>query len=343
MTPLFALDDLDAFRSSEFQTSLLVGAAALVLGALCISRRRAPGAGLLLGSVVVLAWLVADAVALDTPTRVVVGVVLLFAAGLGHDLWGLPLTLAIALASVGAWVLSDGGDYVDVSPAAALLLVVTVGAAVTAFAYIEQTAAVVLPVLVLALVGCYLTLPDTEAAVVALGAVAPLVLIAWPNVPLNLGASSSFALSGLFVHTSATGWGGRESAVVGSVGSLGVMISAPVAFHLVERVRWFWSQRDERALFLAIVLGLHAALVLLCSRVAGLRDSTAAAVVIAVVTLAAGCGALVGVAWLMERRDERQNAVIDLREPAASDAPANDGDRNLGKDVPGALADKPWE
>ena len=67
---------------------------------------------------------------------------------------------------------------------------------------------VLLPV---SLLGVYATVPDTEMALVALGAALPLSLLGWPVALASWGRAGAWAVAGSLVWVTASGGVGRAS------------------------------------------------------------------------------------------------------------------------------------
>jgi hypothetical protein len=109
-------------------------------------------------------------------------------------------------------------------------------------------------------VGVYVCVPDTETAVVLVGALlVGLVWIAVPRARASVGAS---ALTGLFAWVAVDGGAGRPGSVIGGVACLGVLLLLP----LVGRPR-------PTARAWAVLLVVQVALVAYESRVAGAESS----------------------------------------------------------------------
>jgi hypothetical protein len=117
--------------------------------------------------------------------------------------------------------------------------------------------------------GVYTTVPDTERALVLLGAAgaAALLCAVWLR-DSRLGSSGAAVSCTLVVLLAVVDGWARPSAVVGAVGCLGLLVIAPVV-----------TARDLHELWLPMI-GLQLVLVAVCSRVAGLRDEGAVAVAI---------------------------------------------------------------
>jgi hypothetical protein len=139
--------------------------------------------------------------------------------------------------------------------------------------------------LAITLFGVYATVPDTEQALVVLGASLPLVLpgaIGWPRALSSLGSAGAFGAVGLLAWTIGAGGAARPSSIVGGLACLGLFVVEPVGRGLARgRSRILGAVPDRRFRALAAVAAGHLALVYVCARVAGLRDTVAAAAWIA--------------------------------------------------------------
>lgn len=281
---------LEAFRSAEFNAGTRSGLVALLIGVVVTLAWRAsdgfggvPIGGLLLSGAVVgglgstgllpetlvlglaalaIAGLIADV--LDTSPLIhaallVPGALLVATkAQLPLDLW-LRSTVTVGIVA-GAVLLSDfdsrWGDY----GAGNLLLVITAG-------------------------GLYATVPDTEQALVLLGAALMLAPLGTSLIGVSLGPGGSSAIVGVLAWTAAAGGYHRPSAVVAGIASLGVLAVEPAAGWLSGRIGgpfdWVPTRRGAVAVMFAVQLGL----VLLVSRVAGLQESLRVCALVATLVL----------------------------------------------------------
>jgi hypothetical protein len=138
--------------------------------------------------------------------------------------------------------------------------------------------------------GVFVSVPDTEQAAALLGASLPLAVCGWPLGRARLGAPGAPAATALLIWVVAVGGRGREPAIVGAVGCLGLLVTLPAG-------RWLAGRTDRRpaalrrpgAHALALVL-VQLAVVTLAARVAGVSADLAVAAVVTAVTL---LGALV--------------------------------------------------
>ena len=132
--------------------------------------------------------------------------------------------------------------------------------------------------------GLFYTLPDPEEAAILLGVSLPLALLATPPVRRAYGPAGSWVVAGLFVWAVAAGGYGRASAVFGGIACLSLFLSAPIA----DLVR---PHRDPPSRGGALI-AVHAIIVLLAARVAGLQDNGVSAVAIAIAVIAGGATAV---------------------------------------------------
>jgi hypothetical protein len=124
-----------------------------------------------------------------------------------------------------------------------------------------------LPVLfAITAVGMYYTLPDTEESLVLMGVLLPMAATAWLLRVRSLGAGGVRIAVAICAWTVAAGGVWRDTAIIGGIGSLGVIAGAPVAPYLNLRVRPIAMPSTWR---LPAVSAIHLAAVYVASRVAG--------------------------------------------------------------------------
>jgi hypothetical protein len=272
----------------ETAAGLMFGLVAVAAGlAVATTRRDTRG-------IAVVGLLFAAAVALGLrqtlglPGGLAVGLVTLAGAGLAADL---PVAgpLAPVLAVVGAWlVVTRSGLAAD----SGLLLLVGVAIVVGGFLLADFDARWrrhgLGPVLVaISVVGIYTTVPDTEQAMVALGAALPLAFLGWPWPLGSLGRAGAYAAIGALLWVVAAGGVGRGSSVVGGIACLGLLVVEPTA-RLLDPGRGSVLECLPRGRWGAVAAAtLHLGLVYVAARVAGLRSTVAEAAVIASALLAA--------------------------------------------------------
>jgi hypothetical protein len=82
--------------------------------------------------------------------------------------------------------------------------------------------------LLISVVGAYLTVPDTRMLVVLCGVAVPLALLSFPQPLAGLGPAGSAAIAGLFCWVVTVSARTDEAAVVGGLATLGLLIAEPV-------------------------------------------------------------------------------------------------------------------
>jgi hypothetical protein len=143
----------------------------------------------------------------------------------------------------------------------------------------------------LALGGMYGTVPDTELTRFALGAAAPVVLLAWPFPLARLGRGGALAAVGLFLWIATVDGAARPGSIVGAAACLGVLVVEPVG-------RWWASRGDDgtRCAPAPVVIAVQLVVVYFCSRIAGFQQNGAAAALLAVPALAVAGAVLAAIA-----------------------------------------------
>lgn len=279
-----------------FATGLLTGSLALAAGALVIllwPRSSQPSvvplAGLLLAG--------AGALALrdqgQLPGGLGLGLFLLalagFSAGVAARTPVAPAAVHAVLAAPGAWLLTGAADLDGTWPPLLLVGAIALGGALTGAADHSYRKLALGPVLSLvSLAGVYTTVPDTERALVVLGAAVPLAVLGWPLALATLGRAGASATVGLLAWVAVTDGSARPGSVVGAIACLGILLVEPVARTLRGQEPPDPSpdaavvDRDPAGWRLAMpVILAHLALVAVAARVAGLRtdalESTAIA------------------------------------------------------------------
>lgn len=277
-------DTVAALTSPEVLRGLTAGFAALAVGLVIVvvwRRKRdtlVPIVGLLLAAAAGGVLIAGQ----DPPDGLGFGLALLAFGGALCQLVRLELALTAALAVPGAWLVAGAIEPLGSVWVSWLLFgfVVLGGALVSDLDlhYAERGYGPIL--LVISLAGMFATLPDTEEILVVFGAALPLVLLAWPKAYAFLGAIGIFPTLGLLAWVIAVGARGRESAVIGAVACLGLLVIEPVVRRwrgatVLDRLPAGWSKT-------LVVIGAQAIVVLVAARVVGLRDNAETALVIAI-------------------------------------------------------------
>jgi hypothetical protein len=153
-----------------------------------------------------------------------------------------------------------------------LAFVTVIAAGPAAAAFDRHSPSFTFGLLAISALGAYATVPDTEQARALVGGLLPVGLVAlgFRRVPESSGPTMGVAL---LAWVALVGGVGRPGSVVGAIGCLGVLALGPLA------------RRNAPALVVAV----HVLIVVVASRVAGLRHSawTAAAVLLPVMLIAA--------------------------------------------------------
>jgi hypothetical protein len=288
---------LAPFEEPSFQSGIRFGLVALAVGVLCglVWRRRwsspSPVAGLLLAAAAV--------VTLDEVGRLDEGLIMALAAlgvaGLITDAYPPARPALVLLALPGAGILASSVVARQSWAPVAVGLVAALGGALVATFDLEWRAQPLGPALMaVSVAGVFVTVPETAEALPVFGVAIPLALLGWPLSLARLGAGGSLAATGLLAWTVAQGGTFRDSALVGGLACLGLLVALPVGTALVRRtLRQARSDPWPPVLIALAVVGVHLVVVALVARVAGLRDDLGSAVIIAgvVLTLAVVAGA----------------------------------------------------
>lgn len=270
---------LDAVSSPEFLAGLRWGGIFAVIGLVVgliwrrLRQEPAPIAGLIAVG--------AAAVAITSTTRlsreVWVGLGLLALAGVLF-LWTrrTPL-LPIVAALPGAWLISraDLPGPAWVIPLA-LIAVALAGPLISLLDDGANPSAVPTILFAISAAGVWATVPDTEEALVLLGAMAGPTLLAWPLGVARLGPIGTHALVGLYVWVAAWGGRGRPASTIGAVAAVGMLVAGPVGTWLGRRPMGETTNGSR-----VWLVALHLLTVAVTTRMAGLLTDPIAAAVIA--------------------------------------------------------------
>jgi hypothetical protein len=289
---------------------IVFGVCGLVVGILWESgwHRPAPIAGVILTAAFVFATHGSTAL----PSNVKWGLVLLAAAGIGADfiasLWPPLVVLGAGFALPGASLMTTNTLLPSPNWVNTLVVVtVTVGGTlVVDFDRRHRDRGWAPMLIAVSALGVYYTVPDTERAMVLLGAALPLVLLGWPFPLASLGAVGAYPSVGALAWVAASDGRGRLTAIVGGVACLGLLVAEPIARLVRQDARGVIDALPREPLS-AIVLGAgQLVLVFGASRVVGMRPVVRDAALLAVMELTA---AVVILAFFAA--DEREDAPDD--------------------------------
>lgn len=269
---------------------LQVGLVALVVAVVVglVWRRRWASPAPVAGLVLAIGALVAVFDAGRLGDGLTVGLVALMAAGLVADGYPPAKPALPLLALPGAWLLATS---VEVSqgwaPVVVGAVIVVGGALVARFDHHDRVQALGPALMAVSFAGVFVTVPETREALPVFAVALPLALLGWPLRLARLGAGGCLAATGLLAWTVAQGGTFRDSALVGGLACLGMLVALP-AGRLLAGLR---GESDRRRSWpsSAVAVGVvsaHLVVVALVSRVAGLRDDLRSAVILAAAALA---------------------------------------------------------
>jgi hypothetical protein len=298
---------LEAPLDAAGEVGLVGVVAAAVLALLAITlrgvRRPLPLGGVAMAGAGLLAVAIADTADTDDAGGGlhVLGIAAAAAgAGIGRAL-RLPLVLRPALVVPGAAVTVGAMELADRSTVLWPTVIVASVLAVLVADADESLAASAAgpPLLAVSIFGMYVTIPETGQILPVLVVAVPIALVGAPLSLARLGAAGSGAVMVLLAAVVAEGGQARAASIVGGLASTGVLALEPVARRLApDAPPWPADWRSRPVLALA---GLHALVVLVVSRVAGLRDDLEGALVISAVAGALALVALVALVRDVER------------------------------------------
>jgi hypothetical protein len=231
--------------------------------------------GLLVAGATVLVLLLAGQAGISQ----LLGVALLAGAGLFHR----SVAVGALLAVPGAFLVVRPDASQSWIPWFAMAAVVLAAPLVTAFDDRYYRTGLPLPLFGIAAFGVFLTVPDTEGAMVLLGVAGLAGFLGWPR-PLNaLGPSGAYAAVGIYVFVASEGALARPASIIAAIAVLGLLLLVPI----VGRVRGVGWAHDLDGVDAVFPLIAQLLLVLLISRTAGRMPGVEAAAALTVSFLAA--------------------------------------------------------
>jgi len=301
-------------RSPWFPIGLYWGIAAVTVALTggCISRlyvkRPAPIAAILMAGATFAAlaqiqgtsvWLLVALVAL------VAGAALATVLGLSTSIW--PLLLA-----PGALVLAYHSGLGGPAWVSHLVFVtVLIGSALAVhFDHRDHLVALGPALALMSIGGLFLCAPDTDQALVLLGASVLVGTTGWPLRLTRLGSIGIPAWVALFTWVVATGGIARPSPILAGIACLGVLALEPAVVALHSRMHEALPENSP-ARSTILVLGAHLLFVLVASRVAGIRSPLDRTILVLAVSAVAAMAVLFGGLQQMGRGSPRQEESID--------------------------------
>lgn len=214
-----------------------------------------------------------------------VGVALLAIAGSLHRH---SATIAVFFAIPGVFFVfrPDAWDETEWLVWVALLAVLVAAPLIATFDDRFFDTGLPLPFFGIASLGVFLTVPDTEGALVLLGVAGLTGFLGWPKAFASLGGAGSYAVVGVYFFVAAHGAQARPASIVACIGALGLLLIIPVVGWLRDR-SWVHRLAQIDAL---IPLLLQLALVVLVARTGGRIGWVPGAAAVTIVTLSAAAG-----------------------------------------------------
>ena len=279
----------DVLLHPMFVKGVIAGGVVLMLGIVVAGARSDRGVLLFGGVMVAVAAMIvlyqSDMLGLSQ----IIGITMLAVAGLLHA----SVTFGLLLAVPGAFfvIRPEAADPQSWLPWFAMVALILAAPLVASFDIRYRETGLPLPLFGIATLGVFLTVPDTEGAMVLLGVAGFAGFLGWPRPFATLGGAGSYAAVGVYVLVAARGASGRPASIIASVAVLGLLLIVPVAVR-VRSTGWAGQLDSTDALFPLIVQLL---VVLLISRTAGRMPGVEAATALTIALLA-------GAATIMLRR-----------------------------------------
>ena len=237
-------------------------------------------------------WDPAVGVALLAIVGAVVGVVTGRGPG-SHPALGLATALVLGVSC--SWLVVRGADLPGPGRVALAIAVVLLATLVSGFDVLDRSRRCAALLIAITCAGIYTTVPDTEQALVLVGAATPCVVLTWPLRTGRVGRAGAFALLGVVAWVAVTGGSGRPSSIVGALACTGMLAVEPLAGRLGRARLAHRAHHDlhRRTLPALVVIAAHVVLVGVGLRVAGMATSVATALVVATAVMVTATVALV--------------------------------------------------
>ena len=246
------------------------------------------------------AWIVAARVFTRQPSAgVAVAVATVAALTVSGETY-VQLFLAVALLGVGGWltqkargwdvvVLAIGGLVLVTAPqfpsrpifqASCLAYLLMVGYTILDLERRRPHLASIL--MFTSIVGIFVTVPRTDEALILLGGAGALI------VHPTIKGAGAFPLTGLAIWAAVIGGASRTGSIVGALACFGLLIIEPLDHWLRRRLADPGSSPVDGMAPNRLLLSIHLLVVTMSSRVAGFREKSEPALVIALVAFAIG-------------------------------------------------------
>ncbi len=259
---------VDTLVDPRFLTGVAAGTVMLGVGLLVSiswhGDKPAPYGGLLLTVGALAALALTETISI----WMIAGLALLGLAGLAHR----SVTLGIAAAIPGAvlTVIAITDDFTSWVPWFSMVAIITTAPLVASFDGRYGRIGLPLPFFAASTLGVYLTVPDTELAIVIFGTAAVVGFLGWPKPVMSFGAVGAYAAVGLYVAAASIGAVGRPASLIAAVACLGLLIVTPVAHRFFRGGKSFCCLDGIDPV---VAISGQLVLILLISRTAGRLDN----------------------------------------------------------------------
>jgi hypothetical protein len=155
---------------------------------------------------------------------------LLVVGGLAAQTWPRLALSGPALAVPGAWLVSTEAVVPQVGWVRwfVFVVIVVVAPLVGRFATHPRTGIWTPAMFAVFTIGVFLSVPDTEEALVLLGASLPMAILSFPGSPARFGVGGAYATLGVALWVVVQGGVGRPAAIIGATACLGLLLADPV-------------------------------------------------------------------------------------------------------------------
>ncbi|MEN8238115.1 MAG: hypothetical protein ABFR53_02810 [Actinomycetota bacterium] len=248
---------LRLLSSTSVLTAIAIGATgvSIMLAWVALARRPFPVGGVVLATGAVLAMVQAGRVSV----MLVIGLLLLVLVGLAPSVSPY-VTMAIIIPGAAVIGISQSTAGRGLAPGLVAITIVVLAPLVAWFDERYAASTVGTPLMAMSVVSVFLTVPDTDVAVLAAGAALPWLMAGPPANLAKLGRAGAFSAVGLLVWLVATGGFARPVSVVAGIATLGVLVAVPVGWLFRTRRGLRDGPQSVTSSDLVPVVGAHVAI-----------------------------------------------------------------------------------